>query len=183
MTSHVLYLSFQTILLLSFDVNICYKVPLASRNVNFHEFTPHYKALGYEIRQFSAKNHLECSISCLADPDCKSYSFCNGLCFLNEIGFEALRRNGRDHIFSSTDKNCNLLSMNKHFVPQCKQAGINRSVRDDSNTTICKINKKRVDGVFLERVYFNISVNTSEEFRGFSTRKCLPETALNGGFC
>ena len=44
------------------------------------------------------------------------------------------------------------------------------------------IGNKRKQLLLIEREYFNITVSNSAEFRGF-TRHCLPESALNGGYC
>ena len=102
---------------------------------------------------------------------------------MNSIGLYELQRNEKYTWFISSDPNCGLLNMNRSFVPQCEHFGTKRSIRNDSDPNYCNINKKRVDGSFLAREYFNASIDSPEEFKGFTTRKCLPETAINGGFC
>ena len=134
-------------------------VSIANRVLTFGNFLPKYKILGYDVKEFGAKNRLACAISCAQTPECKSYSFCHRLCSLYEIGYDELIRNGRFEMFTFTDDQCNLICMNKQFVPQCEQGGIDQSIRNDSNNNICKINQKRVDGAFLGTVSFHLGIS------------------------
>ena len=160
--------------------------PRAKRAITFNHFSSQFKILpesGYNIEKLATQNRRECAIKCLKNSQCKSYSYCRTHCYLNSIGLFELQRNEQHKWFTSSDKNCDLFSMERNFIPQCQEFGLVRSIRDDSDPNNCVINKKRVDGAFLEREYFNASIDVIKEFKGFSTRKCLPETALNGGYC
>ena len=161
-------------------------VSIARRSITFNDIIPKTKIKfesGYVINDLSTQNRFECSIACLKKPECKSYTFCHTFCYLNSIGFPELQRIYLFHLYILSDENCDLFSMEKSFIPECEENGSTRSILNDSSPNYCEINKKRVDGLFREREYFNASINTTEEFKGFTTRKCLPETALNGGYC
>ena len=158
----------------------------AKRVVAFSDITNQFKLRlpsGYVISELPIKRQLDCAMKCLKTPECKSYSFCHRFCSLNSIGFSELQQKKPHIVARSSNEICDLFSMERNFIPQCQEFGSVRSIRDDSDPNYCAINKKRVDGAFLEREYFNASIDTDEEFKGFTTKKCLPDTTLNGGFC
>ena len=161
--------------------------PKARRSITFNDMTSQVrieKISDYILDTISTLNRRECAIQCLNTPECKSYSFCKTYCELNAIGVTELRRNERHYfLFTTVDENCDLFSMQKDFTPQCEEFGSFRSIRVDSDPNYCKINQKRADGLFLEREYFNATIDQLFEYKGFTTRRCVPETALNGGYC
>ena len=161
--------------------------PIAKRSVTFNDLTPQIRIneiSTYIIDVIPSRSRRGCVIRCLKNPECKSYSFCKRYCELYVIGVTELRRNERHYfLFTVADENCDLFSMQKDFTPQCEEFGSIRSIRNDSNPNYCKINQKRADGLFLEREYFNSSIDEALEYKGFTKRRCVPETALNGGYC
>ena len=171
---------------LQFNFSLLPWNPRAKRDISFEEITPQLKIIvesGYVIETFTTKKRLKCATKCLRNPECKSFTFCEHYCLLNSIGFVELQRNSAYDVYISPVNHCNIFGMKKEFVPSCEELGIARSIREDSNESCCRINQKRTDGTFLERHYFNASIETSTEFKGFTTRKCVTETALNGGYC
>ena len=179
---------FGTILILLFGKNVCLasSSPKSRRFITFNSLESNIQITatsGYVITTIKTQNRLQCADMCLQKLECKSYSFCQRFCYLNSIGLHELLRNEHHAWFTASDQNCHLQNMNRNFVPECEEFGTKRSIRNDSDPNYCNINKKRVDGSFLAREYFNASIDSPEEFKGFTTRKCLPETAINGGFC
>ena len=173
-------------LFLDINFSLIPRTPRAKREIAFEEVTPDLKIIvesGYVIETFATKKHLKCATKCLQNPECKSFTYCKDFCLLNSIGFAELLRNEFYANYISNADNCDIFGMKNRFVPECVQLGKARSIREDSNPNYCQLNRKRVDGTFLERHYFNASVENSVEFRGFMTRKCVTETALNGGYC
>ena len=161
-------------------------VSKAKRSITFNDFTPYRRISdksGYVINEIPTRNRRECAIQCLKNPECKSYSFCQIFCYLYSIGLTELYRSENLNILTSSDENCVHFSMEKDFIPQCQERGLLRSIQDEQNPNYCKINKKRTDGLLVDREYFNTTINTTTEYKGFSKRHCLVETALNGGFC
>ena len=177
-----------TVFIFSAKVIICRKIsPKARRSITFNDLTPRVRISylsTYLLDKISTLSRRECAIKCLMNPECKSYSFCKTYCELNAIGVTELRRNERHYvIFTVADENCDLFSMQKDFTPQCEEFGSFRSIRVDSDPNYCQINKKRADGLFLEREYCNATIDATYEYKGFTTRRCVLETALNGGYC
>ena len=97
---------------------------------------------------------------------------------LNQIPF-----GGHDNDNIVQDKTCIYIGLQKSSVPQCQEGFTERDIQSDSEPNVCGINHKRVDGLFGERQFFNVSVDSSFEFKGYSYQECLPETAINGGAC
>ena len=162
------------------------RIPEAKRSITFNNWTPKFRVgaeSGYIISQIATRNRRACAIHCLRNPECKSYSFCHVFCYLNSIGLAELHRNLHYNTLTTSDESCDQLDMEKNFIPQCQERGLLRSIRDEQNPNYCKINKKRTDGLLVDREYFNTTINTTTEYKGFSKRHCLVETALNGGFC
>ena len=179
---------FKAFLVLLLETHLCLSLnsPIGKRFIMFNDLNSRDQIAltsGYVISQIQVRNRLQCAVKCLQIPECKSYTFCQRFCNLHSIGLNELHRNENHAWYTSSYPNCYLISMNRNFVPQCEEFGINRSIRKDSDPNFCNISQKRVDGSFLAREYFNASIDSPEEFKGFTTRKCLPETAMNGGYC
>ena len=118
---------------------------------------------------------------------CKSYNHCGrNLCQLNSVGLIELRQIDFGDIENENiaqDESCVYIGLKRSSVPECREGLNKRSIQNDSEPNYCGINLKRVDGLFTKREFYDISINTSYEFKGYTYQQCRAETALNGGGC
>ena len=118
-----------------------------------------------------------CHLSCNRNQLCRSFNLCGrGICQLN-----------RDDVFSSQmgennligDPNCRYFGQDRLEEPTCKENGTLKSIQNDENPGVCKINKKRIDREWgpWEDI---ITVNNANEFEKERVQPMLVDFAHGG---
>ena len=166
-------------------------VPKASRLINFSDQRPNIRIdqySGYKLLSTPATSPLKCALICLQTPKCKSFNLCRPEgCQFNSASIAQLHKQsyGQDliELIIITDPSCVYFGIDGLFVPKCRIGTAELSIQQDPVENICQINEKRTDGLWGDRVYFNVTKSTGTEYETQSYQECLPETALNGGFC
>ena len=165
----------------------------ASRLINFSDQRPNIRIdqySGYKLFSIFSTSTLKCSIICLLTPKCKSFNLCKPHgCQFNSATIPQLHKQSYGPVINEmiiiTDPTCVYFGMDSVFIPKC-QTGIKEvSIQDDPDPdeNICQINSRRTDGLWGKREYFNVTKNIGNEYEAQSYQDCLPETALNDGFC
>ncbi|XP_075241591.1 uncharacterized protein LOC142336567 [Convolutriloba macropyga] len=141
------------------------------------DYLPNHRLSKFTISS-TILNLRFCSLKCLQNYNCRSFNFCpfNHICELNSFDRHDPLSTGYLKFF----KECVYIGMRKATEPICYEHGNRRAVSDDSIPNFCRINGKRLDGIWGPWKFWKTTPSSDGfEWRKEEKRECT--TPLHGG--
>ena len=120
--------------------------PKARRSAVFEDVRPGVKLAGIHSSNYNNILYFDCAGHCIINPGCISVNWYKSLiCELNFGDVYSL------HSTLESDPTSTYVGMRKDEIVKCEEKGIPKRIQDDRIIkNFCQINRKRIDGQWME---------------------------------